>query len=419
MTRACVVAIAGCGVAASAAALALRARGFDVEMLVRADRCALPSVEALPEGAARLLDSLCGAAALRRACAVAVRGFENGWSDAKRPIRHDGWWVHVEREALARELLAEASARGARQVLIDRLPRGLDEAAAIAASSPFAFVDATGRSAYWSRPVERDGRGCAIVHAAPGSSTARPGRVMPLDGGWCYALAHPDLSTIGVVHDSSNGPEPDLVEVTRLLGLPLDEQLPTARRPCFAQWATSPMVERRISIGDAALAYEPLAGQGVRFAFASALAATATLTALRDGCDGAIAERYYAGFVASARARHVRKLAEMRRREPEERASVSLHADDRLSFVANTVRAPLQKQGALVIDEAIILPDGGLVRWLGSFDLLTLREWTRSPIRVRMLTEQLRDAGVPKAQTGALLVWCSRQQILASTGGRK
>lgn len=402
------VVIAGAGVAGSALALALLARGFGVTLRARPARVAQPAVEALPEHAVRLLAELGGAEALARAEPAVVRGFASHW-DRARPALLDGWWVHVEREALARQLLAAAVARGARVVTAEGAI-----GAPPAAAGAFA-VDATGRSACWSRPVLRQGRATATLFRGPGAATARPGRIVRLDDGWAYRIDHPALATVGVVGRARplrHAPLDAAVAAALDIADAADFRA-CARRPAHAQWAREPIAGARVAVGDAALAYAPLAGQGVRFAVASALAASATLVALRDGGDARAAERYYRDFVRGARDRHCHKLLELADAALPATTEPALADDTPLWFAAAVDETVLQRHGALATGEAVRLRDGGWVRWLGAFDLLTLRDLAQDRVTLAQLCEQLRTAGIAPGQARALVEWCLRKGILA------
>ena len=95
------VVIAGAGVAGSALALALLARGFGVTLRARPARVAQPAVEALPEHAVRLLAELGGAEALARAEPAVVRGFASHWDRARPGCSTAGGCTSSGRRLLA------------------------------------------------------------------------------------------------------------------------------------------------------------------------------------------------------------------------------------------------------------------------------------------------------------------------------
>jgi len=83
------------------------------------------------------------------------------------------------------------------------------------------------------------------------------------------------------------------------------------RRPAFPQWCENPIEGRRIAVGDAAFAYDPLAGQGIRFALASAFAAASVIQCWKENGDHGTANCFYGDFVRQARARHLEFLAKL------------------------------------------------------------------------------------------------------------
>jgi len=83
------------------------------------------------------------------------------------------------------------------------------------------------------------------------------------------------------------------------------------RRPAFPQWCENPIEGRRIAVGDAAFAYDPLAGQGIRFALASAFAAASVIQDWKENGDHGAANRFYRDFVGQARVRHLEFLAKL------------------------------------------------------------------------------------------------------------
>ena len=404
------VVIAGAGLAGCALAMLLRRRGIAVTLLAApASPAAGRAVEALPEAAVRLLQEIGLATALRRAGGVAVRGFENCWEPGA-PRRLEGWWVHVERTALTREARAEAQRQGARF-----RATGVDLDLETAAPA----IDATGRGARHTRPLARSGAAVAALFDGPGSRRAEPGRVARIAGGWVYRLAHPERTTVGVVAaPGSAAPRTLPEEAAAALALPAPEAfVSTGRRPAFAQWAVEPIRGRALAIGDAALAYDPLAGQGLRFALASALAAAPLIAAWSEGDDGLAAADYYRTFLLAARQRHLHKLEELY-------GAAAGRADEALAptetgeawwrFAAATRRTGLQRAGRIEMDEALVCADGGLVRWLGGFDLLRLRALASSPCRLSDLGDRLEREGLGRDGSPALLAWCVRHGLLAA-----
>jgi flavin-dependent dehydrogenase len=409
-------------------AVELLRRGFAVTLFAPPSASAAVAVEAIPDHGARLFHALGLGVALRRAGAVAVRGFENAWESSRSPQRIDGIWVHVERSRLARALLDEAIARGTHVLSTDALPSlGRPEAGPSAGPkalfqwevggstvSAFAAVDATGRVARWSRPIRRAPGNTAALYRGPGSAAAMPGRVARISGGFAYRIAHPDHTTVGVVLAGRAAPEELSEEAAAVLAIRDRRAFALeARRAAHPQWSEEPIRGRRLAVGDAALAYSPLAGQGLRFAVASALAASTALSAFREGSDEEATD-YYRNFVVSARARHLSRLEQI------EGATHAAAMEPPLSpleetwvrFDARTRMHAVNRSGRLTSDEVVVLADGGLVRWLGGFDLLILRDLAGQARRMDELCAELGGTGLSPGEGAQLLHWCLRSGLL-------
>jgi len=242
--------------------------------------------------------------------------------------------------------------------------------------------------------------------------------------GWAYALFHPAATTVGVItaarRTAPRGALPS--ELADALGLASPEAFHLERR-CAAhpQWAATPSstspAHGRFAIGDAALAYEPIAGQGVRFAVASAVAAAACCETLRDAGrdrpgDLPAAAHYYEELVASARRRHLAQL-EARAGRAADTPAVPGDDDLPLRFAADIVPAGLRQDHQIVAGVALRIADGELVRWLGRFDLMDLRELAGAPRAPRDLHVTLQARGIPRAHAEALVQWCVRRGVLA------
>lgn len=400
------VLIAGHGVAGSALACILLGRGVSAVLAAAPSahpRRMLPVIEALPESAVHLLHEADLAGALRAAGAVATEGFENGYVDGA-VNRHEGAWVHVDRARLARECLEEARRRGARLV-------NVSDVAATTRRDALASVDATGRAAAWSRPVSRSGSAAATLYVGPGRPTARPGRIVGTDDGWAYVIGHPDGTTVGVVADTREGRR---LRPSTMAKLGVDDSTPFERagtRAASVQWCYEPARPSRLAVGDAALAYSPLAGMGVRFAIASAFAAAATLTSWRDG-DVDSATEYYRSFVRGARDRHLAHVAQIDGEVEATAGNARSPAAGRLRFGCEVADLPLQHGGRIVRGPGFVLPDGGLVRWVGGFDLLRLRELVGNGREYTDVHDDLVHAGLPEEMAGALLAWALRVGLL-------
>ena len=424
------VVIAGTGIAGAVAACDLRARGFEVWML-EIPRRPVRSLEAIPAAAVAALRELRLEPCLARARAVATIGFDNAWDGDGAAHIVDGTWFCVERDALARSLRDEAIARGAHLVAVDRIPpmsrcsatRGFRwDATGLPATTAVA-IDATGRAAAWSRPTVRSATRVAMIFRGPGSRCPRRGRIVRSDASWAYALFHPHHTTVGIVAPPRRPARPGEIphDIASALALSSPAAFRLERRcAAHAQWATVPAsigtAHAQLAIGDAALAYDPMAGQGIRFAIASASAASACVETLRTGsarpdalCAAAL---YYDEFVASARRRH---LAQLEARGTPHTPDPAVPDDVALEFSAELVATGIRRGDRIVPDTSIRLASGELARWLGPLDLLALRTLARAPRPARELCAALRASGLTAAHAEAVLRWCLGRGVLAAS----
>ncbi|MFZ0226846.1 MAG: hypothetical protein WAL41_07865, partial [Mycobacterium sp.] len=298
-SRAPHIVIAGDGIAASALACQLRDSGCRVTIAAGTHLHSDGAViEALPRAAVQLFAETGLRHALLASEPITVDGFDNRFHDIHRLL--DGAWTHVDRSALARHCLQAAVDRGT------RVQRGFDQLS----SGVFAVVDATGRAARRSRPIARSRPATAAVFTGRPQSGPRPARVIRTPSGWAYRIDHPAATTVGVVTDRH--PADTLhSDVATRLGVDSDNIDRRSVHTCSVQWSLDPIDRRRIAIGDAALALNPLAGQGVRFALASTLAAAAVIRSWIDGRDDHYIDTYYRTFVAGVRTRHLATLKAM------------------------------------------------------------------------------------------------------------
>ena len=431
------VVIAGSGVAAAAVATRLIDAGFGV-LLLRKTTSARPGVEVLPPESRDQVQALGWTNVFDQAGAVIVEGFENHWNP-EDPIIKPGPFVHVERTALADAALAFVIRRGASVHDVRSLPRlelEDDEGVSIALDGVnhrfLAAIDATGRAAAWSRPVRRQGQSVADLFEGPPGPQPSRGRVVSDVGGerWAYRAGLPVSTTVGVVDSGASRSELDM-SLARELDLSAGRFRFVGRRASFPQWAAEPVRGRRLSVGDAAFASDPLAGQGIRFAMASGIAAATAIAALarfesvasRSARGRPFSERkatlfngpalapdYYRDFVNSARARHLRALESLRAGSS---PSPPARLPATLCFTARPRLAALNQNGTLTPDVAYELPDGGQVRWLGTFDLRRLAHLAAAPIPSLELAQRLRDEGLALSDAQKLILWCVSHKILA------
>ena len=375
--------IAGEGIAAASVALRLLSQGY-VPRLVTLGRVITEGMEAIPEAAFSLLAELGLEDAVAQAGGRIVEGFENAWVPGA-PVLRPGRWLHVERKAFAAAAIRLALVRGAQVSMVKRLPP--------VPKRCLAAVDATGRSAAWSRPIRRQGNQVADLFEM--SSTAERGRIERSADGWMYRIG----STVGLVSSQRN--RAAAPAGARFLG----------RRPAFPQWCDNPVEGRRIAAGDAAFAYNPLAGQGIRFALASAFATASVIQTWAEKGDRQAARRFYRGFVAQARIRHLEFL---RKLELDVAPAVQSPLPAMVRFTGRSGRAELSVDSRIVRGQAILLDGPTAVRWIGGVDLLQLEQLARKPVASAALLDHLTSAGVEPARASAVLSWCLRKGVLKS-----
>ena len=433
------VVILGGGVAASATAIALSASGIHALLLVRRDRTPAMA-EAIPTTAIPLFHAL-GVGNLVAQIATVGRGLENRWDPADS-IRRDDHFLLVDRAALAATLLREAQLRGAVVENISTAPAISQTCqgvivTAMHKSREFDYaIDATGRAAVWSRPVQRIWHLVADIFEASSTDQVPALALRRYGMGWAYRIKLANVATIGVLRprQQRQGVFPQQLADDFQLGNTGIRW--KGRRAAFVQWPRRAVEQRLWAVGDAALAHDPLSGQGVRFALSCAIAIAAAIrTWRRSMADAPLATQFYEEFVATERDRHCALLQTLYGSQFDftavsNRAAIKPSEEETLyprlpprapmkepqaiRFNAKVEAAPLQIDGFIERGEVIRLPDGGAVRWIGGFDLIRLRDMARHPIPFPQLIERLSTEGVEAARSRALLHWCCAKGILTS-----
>jgi flavin-dependent dehydrogenase len=409
------VLIGGAGIAAAAVAVRLCALGFR-PLIVGTRSRILPGVEAIPEAALPLFEELGVSHILRWAKGLVVEGFENHWR-TEEPVLRPGRWIHVERALLAKAATLHALKQGAGFRLCESLPKldGSDSVFVNDGGTRLRFeaaIDATGRSAVWSRPIQRCGRQLAdIFNSSPRSSPQ--GRVVRLSQGWAYRIGLKHSTTVAMLGEyGAHRHRPDAAARTAL-GLISREISYAGRRPAFPQWSENPIQNKRIAVGDAALAYDPLAGQGLRFALSSAFAAATVVNTWRHSPGrSAAAERFYRDYLIQSRCHHLKSLDQIRLDEQPAQPVLNL-LPETVIFSGQTIRTDLHVNSRIVSSLAVLLPDGTPVRWVGGFDLLRIRDMARELVRSSDLVQLLVTAGLTPRRAAGLVGWCVRQELIS------
>ncbi len=423
--------ILGGGVAASSLAIGLLA--FDIRPTLLHRR--LPEIamaEALPAAAMSLLEALDLTPVVSRSASI-THELDNRWRSAG-PIQRDHPLIAIDRKEFAQDLRNEAVRRGARIFEITYRARLVPDNRGVmvamdsgTASFDFA-VDASGRAAAWSQPITRVRHLCAEIFSGLNDKHAEGLALVQEGEGWAYRLSAGERATIGVLSSDRRRNVEIPSAFAEALGISANSFRWMGRRVAFPQWSAQPIAGNRLAIGDAALAHDPLSGQGIRFALSSALAARAVIrTILQRPSDRSWAERYYEEFVATERRRHSALLQSLYGPDfdfssmggtihsSSDNHSPLLRDDELLCFSATVERAPILFYGFIEPGDVIRLSDGGGVRWLGGFDLLSLRDLTERKVSMPRLIERMGAAGISRQRAQGIIRWCYQARILTSS----
>jgi flavin-dependent dehydrogenase len=419
----CNVVIAGSGIAAAAIAIRLCDLGFR-PLVLSAPRRMLPGIEAIPDTALCLFQELRITHVLEEAGASLVDGFENHWHPQK-PVLRAGRWAHVDRARLADAAIKEAVRRGTvirNCASLPVLTFSEDGVSLVHETDRLFFcaaIDATGRSAVWSRPIRHYCRSVADIFASKTETrTDSRAKVIRFSDHWAYRLGLGSESTVALI--SADRSRRKLDPTTRLSLELRSEFSYVGRRPAFPQWCDQPIYRRRVAIGDAALAHDPISGLGIRFALSSALAAASVLNTWRDARLEDGATEYYRQFIAQCRQRHLRFLQELTDGDGGSK-QIGSSLPDSLNFSAKTMQGHIQVAGCVLPDEVVALADGTFVRWIGGIDLLDIRKLAARPVRTTKLLQELTRGANAPSHASSVLAWCVQHGILqacnATPGG--
>jgi len=302
------IAVLGAGPAGAAAALGLTALGFEVAVV------AMPSARAraIRESfSARVVEALRGLGVRNALGAIEVPCPRLVcWGGAERELPGE---AQVERAAFDAGLAADLRERGLR-VLRDEVNHvaeragGVRLALASGASMHAEFaLEARGRSAPSSGARERGPETVCLVQRWRTAPRAPQIAILSLANGWLW-LASDGRGGLTTQLALDAGDAPARAELGARLERTLHadaraaELLGDARREgdAFARAATpvrngAPASENVLRVGDAALAVDPLSGNGVFQALSTALVAPAVVnTLLRRPESAALAREFYA-----------------------------------------------------------------------------------------------------------------------------
>ena len=424
------VAIVGGGVAASATAIALLATGIRPLLLVRRHR-EIRMAEAIPASAMRLFTALELSNVASRV-ATPGYGLDNRW-DPENPIRRDDLFMLIDRTELAKRMLEEAQRRGAIvEEFAGHMAVGQSDHSVIVniAGKAREFdvaIDASGRAAVCSRPVQRVRHLVADIFEVPCPDTPTAITLMRFNDGWAYRIGLRKRANLVTLSPTPHPANTLLAQLARNFQISRTDLCWIGRRAAFVQWASRVATDRVMAVGDAAVAHDPVSGQGIRFALASALAAAAVVrTCRRSHDDKAIAVQFYDEFLRTERERHGALLQSLygsrfnfgslggqRPRAETPLAATQMNVSEELRFTASVESVPLNIDGFIKRGEVIRLSDGGTVRWLGGFDLVRLRDFIREAITIPRLVKLMVADGVSAEKSFSIVQWCYAKGILA------
>ncbi len=313
-----------------------------------------------------------------------------------------GDFCSVERASFAESLLDKACQAGGELRDIQEMPLPWEGCCD-------ALIDASGRRAAWSGKVRRFGREVADLYDVRLRDSDSGREIVSGEDFWAYYLRARSLATVAVVTRHHGNVKKATEDAFHQLQINASTARFTGRRFCSPQWAEEPILANRISVGDAAFAYYPLAGAGIRFALTSATAAVAALhTQWSRPAAKTLAIDYYFELCEAARVSHLSNLTLVP-------VISRVSNTDQLIFKAREIEGGVQEGDFVVPRKTYLLANGSRLRWLGSMDLAELRQFAQFSISRRSLLEKLGHILPPGTDVERLINWCIQHEILGET----
>ena len=299
--------------------------------------------------------------------------------------------------ARMRELARSLGARS-----IDIGACGFDRARAVprmpaACGVPSFVVDATGCAARLSETTAPEEHLVADLWRIPSSGIAGGWSDGASQRDWSYTIDDGTCATFARIGPRASRAAP-----------PHGQRL--ARRPAHASWAAAPVLGKRLSVGDAAVAHPPITGSGMRWALSGARAAAAAIaTALRYPQRREIALRYYENAVA-------REVAALRREGRPPRGAPAAAASS-MQWAVEIVQVPQYENGWVVLRDAL-RPYGTNddYRYAGGVDLVALRTGSPAVVDAAALARALGDAVARQPDADRLFTWLCGHGLLRPQG---
>ena len=309
--------VAGGGPAGSAAALDLSRRGFSVA-LIEQDRYETRRIgETLPPMIRQQLTGLGIWERFLECGPLESYGIRTAW-ETPTPRHQDflynpygcGW--HVDRARFDAMLASAAAQAGAELVVSARVSSSrrrangqwLLEAAqggTILTFSGRMLVDATGRKALLASKrgsqAHVTDRLIGVIAFSEGSETARWTLIEAVEDGWWYSAPLPGARMVfAYMTDSDLWKDPAWGDLLKLAPLTFERAARVEVPPAFQIVSAASVVRRPVTgpdwmaIGDAALALDPLSGQGVYNSIETGTRSSSTIARYFDGDSSAMAE---------------------------------------------------------------------------------------------------------------------------------
>jgi flavin-dependent dehydrogenase len=343
------VAVVGAGPAGAATCLRLAGSGLRVGLFERSHFQTPRVGEVLAPAVGELLQRLGVRGDVERAGFLRCHGISSVWGSDRLGFRDfvfglHGWGWQVERRAFDALLCTTASARSA-DVHLGAVVRScrqtpghgwcltVAQAGQLRTYWARFLVVATGRfglrGTFPDRSRIRDDRLVGLVRYldATGSAISHSRAYVEAVGdGWWYAARLPDeLSVAAYLTDADLLPGPGrstetmwsaLVESAPLIRSLLQDQAPRSlpRRVAAGSWRKTQVVGNRwVAVGDAAMALDPLSGQGVYRALESGMRAADGIHRALEGSQRELSD--YTSWVQATYESHQRERRRMYRLE--------------------------------------------------------------------------------------------------------